>query len=140
MIQRIQTVYLLVALLIIESLFFLPLGEVVVEGHDYVLMFNGFFLLSNGVTEMVQQTISIMILIPIIGLLNLAAMFLFKNRRLQLRITMYNMFLMVGLTAMSAFILYRAFSDYNAVILPNVSMVFPIISAHLIFCFEIELF
>jgi len=140
MIQRIQTLYLLVALLIIESLFFVPLGEVVVKSFDltvesqnYKLMFNGFFQILGESTELVQQTYALMILIPLIGVLNFIAIFLFKKRTLQLRITMYNTILMFSLSGMAAYILYRAFSDYDAVILPNISMVFPLIAGILNF-------
>lgn len=128
MIQRLQSLYLLISLIIIESLFFVPIGEVVVEAQNYKLLFNGFFQIIDGSMEMVQQTISLMILIPLVGLLNLVALFLYKKRTLQLRITMYNTILMFGLSGMSAFILYRAFSDYNAVILPNISILFPVIA------------
>ena len=109
MIQRLQSLYLLISLIIIESLFFVPIGEVVVEAQNYKLLFNGFFQIIDGSMEMVQQTISLMILIPLVGLLNLVALFLYKKRTLQLRITMYNTILMFGLSGMSAFILYRAF-------------------------------
>ena len=77
MIQRIQTLYLLVALLIIESLFFLPIGEVVVETQNYKLMFNGFFQIIENSTELVQQTYALMILIPLIGLLNFIAIYIY---------------------------------------------------------------
>jgi len=133
MIQRIQTLYLLVALLIIESLFFVPLGEVVVESLNYKLMFNGFFQIHENSVELVQQAYALMILIPLIGLLNFVAMFLYKKRTLQLRITMYNTILMFSLSGMAAYILYRAFSDYEAVILPNISIVFPVIAGILNF-------
>ncbi len=133
MIQRIQTLYLLVALLIIESLFFVPLGEIVVETQNYKLMFNGFFQIIENSTELVQQTYALMILIPLIGLLNFIAIFLFKKRTLQLRITMYNTILMFSLSGMAVYILYRAFSSYDAVILPNISIVFPVIAGILNF-------
>jgi len=133
MIQRIQTLYLLVALLIIESLFFVPIGEVVVETQNYKLMFNGFFQIIENSTELVQQTYALMILIPLIGLLNIIAILLFKKRTLQLRITMYNTILMFSLSGMAVYILYRAFSSYDAVILPNISIVFPVIAGILNF-------
>ena len=75
MIQRIQSLYLLFALLIIESLFFVPLGEVVVEAQNYKLMFNGFFQIFTDSTELVQNTYSLMILIPLIGILNFISLF-----------------------------------------------------------------
>ena len=133
MIQRIQTLYLLVALLIIESLFFVPLGEVVVETQNYKLMFNGFFQIIENSSELVQQTYALMILIPLIGLINFIAIFMFKNRTLQLRITMYNTILMFSLSGMAVYILYRAFSSYDAVILPNISIIFPVIAGILNF-------
>jgi len=133
MIQRIQTLYLLVALLIIESLFFVPLGEVVVETQNYKLMFNGFFQIIENSSKLVQQNYALIILIPLIGLINFITIFLFKKRTLQLRLTMYNTILMFGLSGMAVYILYRAFSNYDAVILPNISIVFPVIAGILNF-------
>ena len=45
-----------------------------------------------------------------------------------MRITMYNTILMFSLSGMATYVLYRAFSDYEAVILPNISIVFPVVA------------
>jgi len=46
---------------------------------------------------------------------------------------MYNTILMFSLSGMAVYILYRAFSSYDAVILPNISIVFPVIAGILNF-------
>ncbi len=129
MVQRIQTIYLLIAFLIIESLFFLPLGEIIVETINYKLNYKGFIEITDGTEKLVQSTFTILIFLPIIGILNLITIFLFKNRTLQYRITLYNALLMIGLSITIAFILYRAFPEPNAIILPKISIILPIIAA-----------
>lgn len=133
MIQRIQSIYLFIALLIIESLFFLPLGEIVADTQNFKLFYNGFFEITQEGVSLISDTFSIFILIPLVGFFNLLAIILFKNRKLQMRIVMYNLLLMIGLSGIIAFLLYYKFAGLNASVLPNISIVFPAIAAILNF-------
>lgn len=77
MIQRIQTAFLALASLLGFSLFLNPmdfLSSKVVEGSS---------IFADGVFD-IQDHISLIILTAIIGLIPLVAIFLFKNRKMQM--------------------------------------------------------
>jgi len=89
MIQRIQSVYLLLAVLISGALLYLPLFELpAITGdsapREFMITSNSLLLIINAVT----------------GIASFAVIFLFKNRRLQLRacrLILIVIFIMVGL-------------------------------------------
>jgi hypothetical protein len=89
MIQRIQSIYLLLAVLVSASLFYLPLFEVpsATAGTDAVK----FMITSNAL---------LLVLACAIGVLSFITIFLFKSRPLQLRICrliLILIFVMIGL-------------------------------------------
>jgi peptidoglycan/LPS O-acetylase OafA/YrhL len=76
MIQRIQTVYLLLAALAVILFLFVPFG---------VIMKNNEMLVLKG-----QMNIVLIILVAGIALIALVSIFLFKNRVVQMRIVLAN--------------------------------------------------
>lgn len=72
MIQRIQTVYLLLAALAIILFLFVPFG---------VIQYNNESLVLKG-----KMNIVLVVIIALIALVDLAAIFLFKNRVNQMRV------------------------------------------------------
>ena len=127
MIQRIQSLYLFVSLCFILSAFFAPAAKLAYETGQ-ILSFNlrGFYLAEAGTATSVSSQYSLMFFGIVIGALNLITIFLYKNRVLQIRLCIYNILLLAGLTGVMLFILYS---------LPNVqsvslrmAAVFPLIS------------
>jgi len=127
MIQRIQSVYLLVSLCFTAPLFFASAASLVYETGE-LLLFNlsGFYLSEAGTTVCVSRQYSLAFFGIIICALNLCIIFLYKSRVLQLRLCVYNILLLTGLTGVMLFTLYT---------LPNVQSisfrlpaVFPVIS------------
>lgn len=90
MIQRIQSLYLLIAAIIMLTLLKIPfvnfLGEI-----TYSFNYSGLIDLSNG--NIVQRNFIGMGLFIVIVMLVLTAIFLFKNRKLQMKICNYTMLL-----------------------------------------------
>jgi hypothetical protein len=76
MIQRIQTVYLLLAALAVILLLFVPFG---------VINYNNEMLVLKG-----QMNIVLVIIIALIALIALVSIFLFKNRLVQMRVVLVN--------------------------------------------------
>lgn len=89
MIQRIQTVYLLLVVLAVLAFIFVPFGGITIDGVRGILIIKEiilFLLLSAG-----------------IGLIALGAIFIFGNRKLQMRIVLLNILVSIVLIGIFVF-------------------------------------
>ncbi len=120
MLQRIQSLYLLVSAILVGFLFVLPFAEIAKDGAIY--LFNSKGILLDGVLK--ENGISISILIGVIMALHGFAVLSYKNRIRQIRVVVYSMLLMLGLFGMFFFFTYYSFS--GALISFKISMVFPL--------------
>jgi len=108
MIQRIQTLYLLVSALFIGLLFALPFAEIVKDGA----------IKENG--------LAVSVLIGIVLVLQGVAIFSFKKRPRQIRIVMIA--ILATLCLLGAFLYVTYFSFSGAQISFKIGMVFPLIA------------
>lgn len=91
MIQRIQTLYLLLAAAFMSLTLFMPIATFVVDGQTYELTA---FSLTCG--EISQSTIWLGIILAIATALPLITIFLFKKRTLQIRLCAVEVVLLIG--------------------------------------------
>jgi len=122
MIQRIQSVYLLISALLIGFLFLLPFAEIAKDGAVYLFNIKGIVL--DGILK--ENGISISVLIGIIMALHGLAILSYKNRIRQIRLTVFSILLMLGLLGMFFFFTYYSFSE--AQINFKISILFPAIA------------
>lgn len=122
MIQRIQTVYLLVSALLIGFLFLLPFAEIVKDGVVYLFNFKGIVLEGT----LLENGFSISVLIGFILALHGVAILSYKNRIRQIRIIVFSILLMLGLFGLFFFFTTYSFSD--ARIGFKISIVFPVVA------------
>ena len=122
MIQRIQTVYLLISALLIGLLFLLPFAEIAKDGAVYLFNFKGILLDGVIKTPMTIGTILIGIIVALHGV----AILNFKNRIRQIRLTVFSILLMIGLLGMFFFFTYYSFSD--AKVSFKISVLFPVVA------------
>ena len=122
MIQRIQSVYLLISAILVGFLFLLPFAEIVKDGAVYLFNFKGILL--DGTLK--ENGFSISVLIGIILALHGVAILSFKNRIRQIRLIVFSILLMLGLFGMFFFFTYYSFS--GAQISFKISLVFPLVS------------
>lgn len=122
MIQRIQTVYLLIATFLVGLLFLLPFAEIAKDGAIYMFNFMGVAL--DGTLK--ENGASISILIGIILALHGVAIFSFKNRVRQIRLIVFSIILLLGLIGMFFFFTYYSFKD--AQVSFKISVVFPVVA------------
>lgn len=109
MLQRKQSLFLIAAMFLIVSNLLVPF--VATEN----LMFNAFKLESiNPDNNIAISTFPIGIYLIILSVLNLITIFLFKNRPLQMRLTMLALFLSVGFYGV--FLFYHFMSKDQIVI------------------------
>lgn len=122
MIQRIQTVFLLVSAVLVALLFTLPFAEIAKDGSLYLFNYQGILL--DGVLKENGMAISVLIAI-ILGLHGFAVLS-YKNRIRQIRLTVFAILLLIGLFGLFFFFTYYTFSD--ATISFKISMVFPLVA------------
>jgi hypothetical protein len=91
MIQRIQSLYLLVAAALMSLTLFMPIATFVVDGNTYEL---SAFALSCG--DMSESTLWMGVMLVMATLLPLVAIFLFKRRTLQVRLCAVEIVLLLG--------------------------------------------
>ena len=135
MIQRIQSLYLIIALALMGSMLFLPYAEIAaVDGTIYSFGSSGLGKLDGEVWLRVSGALPMLILIVAIAALLLVSIFLFRNRRLQMRICAYAIILEFGLIGLGYYYFYQAFRGIEvnnyAFQLP---VVFPVLSIILLY-------
>lgn len=98
MIQRIQSVYLLAASVLMSVMLFQPLTEIAADGRGiYSVWSRGWYLTGGGEVELAMATWPVFILVGVLVLLPLINIFLYRKRKLQLRISVYSIILAFGL-------------------------------------------
>ena len=85
MIQRIQTIYLFLAIICMVGMFFIPIGLYTADGIEYILSFGGLQSATGQEIE-VSANIILQFSIPLILLVLVIQMLYFKKRPLQLRL------------------------------------------------------
>jgi hypothetical protein len=134
MIQRIQTVYLLIAEILIGVLFFVPFGEIAAkEGSFYKVDMNGIYLEGTPKPEMIYSSLPLVILWIVSLILILVTIFLYKNRILQMRISTVNIFILLGLGGLILYYIWSSAEILSGVFSLSIYLVFPLIASILIY-------
>lgn len=101
MIQRIQTLFLLGAGVILGLMLFLPLAELhTAEGLIYTARVKGLFA---GESETVLDTWPLSILVLVTFCITLVNISWYKNRKLQIRLSVYGIILSFGIIGLLYF-------------------------------------
>jgi hypothetical protein len=122
MIQRIQTIYLLISAALVGLLYVLPFAEI--ARNDAVYIFNLKGILLEG--AVIETGIAILVLAGLILVLQVYAILNYKKRIKQIRLIKFSIFGMLCLFGLFFFIAYYSFS--GAQISFNISHVFPVIA------------
>jgi hypothetical protein len=103
MIQRIQSVYLLLAVILMVLLYSNPIAEIVVRENLFLTQFHNKIVAVNDESFIPISTWPVTVLLSVIVLLNLSAILLYKNRQLQIRFCIFSLLLMFGLIGLVFF-------------------------------------
>ena len=128
MIQRIQTLFLLLALVCMAIFYFVPFGslELTTEaGISDVPM--GLYGVDFG--EEHYSTLPLLILLSFVVLILIFTIFLFKHRILQMRICVFNLILALGCSGLAFFFLYQASEKFATNYSTSILVVLPIVAA-----------
>lgn len=141
MIQRIQTLYLLIAAALVAVTLFAPLAWFAGDAGEVRLYA---FALRTLEGEPVQSTVYLGILLALACALPVVTIFLYKRRLLQIRLCVVEMVLLAGALVLEGvyyFLSWRVFSDMTfhmqalrpAIALPLVAMLFAFLAARAVF-------
>ena len=130
MIQRIQTVYLLVIVILSGFVIFSPLADLVnnVDNLNYLIDFKGISLIQNTgniVESRIWALTSVSMVVPILALI---AIFSYKNRIKQIRLTVINMLFMLCFYVFLVLFIWPACSRLHADWHLRVVSVFPLVN------------
>lgn len=106
MIQRIQSVYLLISTILIGLLFLLPFAEIAKDGAIYLFNFKGVLL--DGALKTNGLVISVLLVMIIV--LNVFAIFSYTNRGKQVKLVWGVILMLVILLVAFVYFTYLAYS------------------------------
>jgi len=125
MLQRIQTVYLIAATVLMSLMLFLPLAEIAAEGTGiYKVLSKGWYITAGETTELAMATWPVFILALVLVLLPLINIFLYRKRKLQLRISIYSIILAFGLIVLIYYYFVIGFRQLDE---PAYALRFPLV-------------
>lgn len=96
MLQRIQTIYLLISFILSGLMIFFPILEFNYELQNYELQIKGLMLITEEGKTLIDTTILLSILTITIPLITLLTINMYKHRILQIRLSVFNTVLMLG--------------------------------------------
>ncbi len=123
MLQRIQTVYLLIAALLLGMLLPYPLADLSVGSEIYRFSIEGIF---KG-TEKVFNGLPLIIFLSLIMILHVYVIFSYKKRIRQMRVLGFTIILLVGLFGLFFYFAYAGFE--GATVSFKIPVVFPVVAA-----------
>jgi FtsH-binding integral membrane protein len=97
MLQRIQSIYLLFASLVLFALFAFPLAHnIYVDGKEVNVMVTGVYQNVNGQPQHTETFTALTVITGIAALIPLVVIFLFKNRKQQIALCYASILLLIG--------------------------------------------
>lgn len=127
MIQRIQTVFILVAAVLVSLLLKFKFADLSANSELYTFVAKGIY---NGETQVISG-LPILIFIGIIALLHFVIIFLFKKRIVQIRLLSFTIILLLGLFGMFFYFTFASFD--GAKVAFKIPVAFPVVAAILDF-------
>ena len=138
MIQRIQTVYLIIVVALSTAMLFMPLAVVQIDSLLYSFEVTGLNTMTSP-SELVFTTWALMALSILICIVAFKAIFLFKKRMLQIRLCIFNAILLIGFYGLFAFFCWKIpdlssnfhFSSVRvALLFPFISLILTYLAIH----------
>ncbi len=132
MLQRIQTLFLLLAAAAMLTASVTPLVTFAYNGDEVLFEAMGIYL--NGTLS--DSTWGLFVIGAISSLISLVTIFLYKKRMLQIRLSIFNMVVMVGFYLFLAFVLYQVYPVENlhfqrvgvGIIMPVIALILTILA------------
>lgn len=127
MIQRIQSVYLLAAVVVLLMILVLPIATLVnAQSDSFTYLFYG---IVNSEGQIALQAFPLATLLVIMPIISLISIFLYKKRILQMRLCIYNILLMLGSIGLILFYSFQAKNNLFTETIFSFPIVLPVVAA-----------
>jgi hypothetical protein len=134
MIQRIQTLYLLIADLLIVVLFFVPFAEMYGKGNKLFLFYlSGIVSEGTGKGEVIQKSWPLLFLTCLVLVLVNLVIIQYKNRPRQISLSWLTIILLLGLFSSIYFSVWKCNSLLGGNYSMKISFTFPLIATVFVF-------
>jgi len=134
MIQRIQTIYLVLAELLTATLLFLPYGEIAgKDGKLFVLGIGGLVAENGANSTLIQNSWPIALVVALNLILLTSIIFQFKNRPQQIKASYLSILLLLGQSAIIYFYVWQASQILGGSYAIKISTYFPLIAVVLVY-------
>lgn len=128
MIQRIQSIYLLVATILLTSVFAYPYAQLLsADGQLFIFKFNGLAL--EHEPELYLHTVPPVILLALTTFIAFISIFLYKKRIIQMRMNSLNIFLILGYLGLNYYYIHNFSKQLEGVVSYEITVIFPFIAA-----------
>ena len=125
MLQRIQTLYLLAATILMLLMLFLPLAEIATEQATiYTVLSKGWYIMEGEHVALAMATWPVFILALVQAILLFINIFLYKTRKLQIRICIYSIILAFGMIGILYYYFVIGFRQLDE---PAYALRFPVV-------------
>ena len=94
MIQRIQTIYLLIVTVLMAVCLLNPIGSIITGDNEISEFTNLYITLAEGVKDYTPWALFVILLL--VAVLAFVSIFLFKKRMLQIRLTIFSSVMLIG--------------------------------------------
>lgn len=122
MIQRIQTVFILVAAILVSLLYKLKFADFTANNELYTFVAKGIY---NG-ENLIFNGLPILIFIGLIAVLHFVIIFLYKKRLLQIRLLAFTIILLAGLFGLFFYFTYAGFEEIKVAF--KIPVAFPVVA------------
>ncbi len=130
MLQRIQTLYLLIADLLVVALFFVPFAEIPgKEGSLYQFDLSGVISRGTAGSPMMHSSWPVLILACLILILINLTILQFKNRMRQMKLSYFTIVLLIGLTALIYYYVWKSSNLMGSSYSLKIFFTFPLIAS-----------
>lgn len=126
--QRIQTLYLFLSGVTATLLLLFTLFSVIPASQEVVYAANFTGLVVNGWTSIKYFNLVTFVLTSLVTILSFATIFLYKRRKLQIRLTIIGLLLMVAAIVVFAYMLWQQADLLQATTKMRVWIVLPVIN------------
>jgi len=132
MIQRIQSIFLLVSTLLLGSMFIYPFADLLgADGQLFIYNYNGLSI--ENEEGLYLLTVPPIILLVITVFISFFSIFLYKKRIVQMRLNAVNIILMIGYLGLNYYYIQNFSKQLNGIVSYEITAIFPFIAAILTF-------
>ena len=130
MIQRVQSIYLFFSMILMILIFFFPIARLIGgENQTFLLNFSGIYKTNPDGHELIIGAIPLAIILIAIPVISFVTIYLYKNRMLQIRLTIFNILLMLGSAGLMFFYIRHGQGKLDAEVYYSFPIVLPLVSA-----------